>query len=305
MDTIDDSRAASPEAPDAVGVHTIWPGNGVPPGSEDWTWRQSTMQIPWAETTRRLSRNVVVPTVTVFLPKPGQANGTSMVIAPGGAFHFLMVDHEGYDMARWLAHLGVTSFVLKYRLARTPDADADLLEFRTNLQRRLGEARTSDSEPPARDFLNDVRLMGEEDGRQAIRFVRQHAAEWGLDPQRIGISGYSAGGGVSMGATLQYDALSRPDYSVAIYPAYRAGMPVPEDAPPLFLAISDDDKSIPPVSAARLYEAWHKAGRSVELHIFGNGAHGFGMGANGLLSDPWTDLLKNWMASQGLLERAR
>ena len=291
----------STEAPDAAGVYRVWPGDGVPPGSESWTWQESTMPLPWAVTDRRLTRNVVTPTLTMFTPAAGQANGTAIVIAPGGAFHFLMIDHEGYDMARWLAARGVTAFVLKYRLGRTPDADADVLAFRTDLNRRLLAPGPLGAAPPANEQLQEIRLLGEEDGRQAIRFVRSHATDWGVDPKRIGIAGFSAGGGVAMGPAMLHDAGSRPDFVCGIYPAYRAGLPMPADAPPLFLVISDDDKSVAPLSSARLYEAWHNAGKPAELHIFGNGAHGFGMGQAGLLSDPWIDLFGHWLAAQGML----
>jgi acetyl esterase/lipase len=293
----------SVEAPDAAGVFRIWPGDGAAPGSEGWHWQQSTMPIPWADTDRRLSRNVVVPTVTAFRPAPGTANGTALIIAPGGAFHFLMIDHEGYDMARWLTGLGVTAFVLKYRLGRTPDADADLAAFREELHRKLGEARQTDTAPPAAEVVRAARLLGEEDGRQAIRFVRERAADFGIAPDRIGICGFSAGGGVTVGAVMEHDAASRPDFAAAIYPAYRSEMAFPADAPPLFIATADNDKSVAPISSTRLYEAWHKAGKASELHVFGNGAHGFGMGKAGLLSDAWTDLLRNWMAAQGFLSR--
>ena len=295
-------QGGAAEAPDAAGVYRIWPATA--PGSENWTWEQSTMRIPWAATDRRLTRNVVVPTVTLFRPAPGRANGTAMVVAPGGAFHFLMIDHEGYDMARWLADRGVTAFVLKYRLARTPDDDADLLAFRNDLQQRLHERRMGTA-PPSSPITRDARLWGEEDGRQAIRFVRRHAADWGVDPQRIGIGGFSAGGGVAMGAVMEHDQASRPDFAASIYGAYRDEVPVPDDAPPLFMAIAHDDKSVSPVSAARLYEAWHQAGGSAELHIFGNGAHGFGVGTQGTLSDPWIDLFGSWLSAQGFLPAVR
>jgi len=293
------SGAPSLEAPDAAGVYPIWPGGA--PGSEDWDWQERTAPVPWGARHWRYARNVVQPTVTVFRPPAGKANGTAMVVAPGGAFHFLMLEHEGYDMARWLNGLGVTAFVLKYRLARTPDTDADMLAFRDNLQKQLGEARRGDTAPPNREIIRQVRLMGEEDGRQALRFARAHAAEWGIDPARIGISGYSAGGAVAMGAAMQYDAASRPDFAVGIYPAYRAELTVPANPPPLFLVIADDDASVAPISSSRLYEEWHKAGGPAELHIFGNGAHGFGMAATGTLSDAWTRLLESWMRWRGLL----
>jgi acetyl esterase/lipase len=261
------------------------------------------MVVPWNTSGNRMARNVVKPSVTVFTPPKGKANGTAIVIAPGGAFHFLMMDHEGYDMARWIAGLGVTAFVLKYRLARTPDKDEDMEAFRTELQSKLGRAKPGDTDPPGRTQMEDARGWAEEDGRQAIRFVRENAAQWGIDPRRIGITGFSAGGGVCMGPTFTHDGMSRPDFSAPVYPAYRAGVPVPDDAPPLFILISDDDMSIPPVSSARLYEAWHKAGKPAELHIFGNGAHGFGMNLEGILPAPWPELFRNWLASHGFLPK--
>jgi dienelactone hydrolase len=223
------------------------------------------------------------------------------VIAPGGAFHFLMMEHEGHEMARWLNDFGVTALVTTYRLARTPDDDTEMIAFRATLGAKLDKPTRTDKEPPLREFLRPVRLLGEEDGRQAIRFTREHAAEWGIDPTRVGICGFSAGGGIAMGATMEHDAASRPDFSVAIYPAWRRDLQMPADPPPLFLVIADDDQSIPPMSTSRLYEAWHSAGVPAELHVFGNGAHGFGMNQTGNLSDIWPVLLKNWLASRGLL----
>ncbi len=300
---LDDMLVAgsSDEAPDAAGVYRIWPGDGVPPGSEGWDWSERAAAVPWAATGQRYVRNVVVPTVTVHRPPPGKANGTALVVAPGGAFHFLMVEHEGHDMARWLAARGVALFVLHYRLARTPDDDGAMIAFRTELQARLEQPARDETEPPRREFLREVRLMSEEDGRQAIRFVRSHAAEWGIDPQRIGICGFSAGGGVAMGPAMEHDGESRPDFAVAVYPAYRGDLGMPAEPPPLFLVIADNDQSIAPISAARLYERWHKAGAPVELHVFGDGAHGFGMNRPGRLSDIWTVLLENWLKARGLL----
>ncbi|RYE86705.1 MAG: alpha/beta hydrolase [Hyphomicrobiales bacterium] len=294
MDTI---GGATLEAPDAAELFRIWPGDGVGPGSEGWTWSERTMQVPWTDKPIRVARNVVVPTLTVFRPAPGTANGTAMIVAPGGAFHFLMVDHEGYDMARWLAARGVTAFVLKYRVAHSTDADEDLVGFRNDLQRRLAESRRSGAESPITDAIWQ---MAVEDGRQAIRVVRERAAQYGIDPGKIGISGFSAGGAVTMGATLQYDAASRPDFAVGVYPPYR-DLPVPADAPPLFLIISDDDSSVSPAAAARLYIAWREAGIPAEFHVFGNGGHGWGMLKDGFLSDGWENLLGNWMRLRGLL----
>ncbi|MDR3472842.1 MAG: alpha/beta hydrolase fold domain-containing protein [Devosia sp.] len=290
--------ALEAEAPEASGVFAIWPGDGVPPGSEGWDWQERTAQIPWSDRPRRYSRNVAIPSVTLHQPPAGQANGTTLIVAPGGAFHFLMIDYEGHDMAHWLTGLGVTVCVLKYRVARTPDVDEEVMTFRDELQKRLAHSRGDNPRP---SLLQEVRQMGEDDGRQAVRFVRAHAAEWGIDPARIGIAGYSAGGGVALGAALQHDAQSRPDFAVGIYASYRDGLAAPENPPPLFLAISDDDPSVPSLSSTHLYEAWHKAGGTAELHVFGNGAHGWGMAQDGVLADSWTRLFENWLRWRGLI----
>jgi acetyl esterase/lipase len=301
MTLIDDAPAATTEAHGSDGVHRVWPGNGVPAGSESWTRREQIMINPWApENGRRMVRNVVVPTITVFRPSPGKASGTGLVIAPGGAFHFLMVDHEGYDMARALAAEGVTCFVLKYRVMQTPERDEDMLAFRNDLQRRLLDARNAT--PPGDGPVKlEARLWGEDDGRQALRYVRGRAVEFGVDPERLGIAGFSAGGSVAMGVAFEHDAASRPDFICAVYPPYRPGLPVPADAAPLFLITSDDDGSVPAASSARLYLMWHEAGVPCEFHVFGNGGHGWGYADNGYLSDIWPVLFTNWMRARGLL----
>ena len=296
MDRLSDA-SGSVEAADAEAVVKIWPGTGVPPGSETWDWAESTMQVPWTTAPRRLSRNVVMPTLTVFRPAPGTANGTSMIIAPGGAFHFLMIDHEGFDLARWLAARGVTAFVLKYRLGRTPDADADLDAFRSKLQIELAASRKAGVDGPV---SKEMWGFAVEDGRQAIRFVRGNAARWDLDPARIGISGFSAGGAVAMGVALEHDAACRPDYAVGVYPPLR-NVAVPTTAPPLFLIVSNDDSSVSPTAIGQLYLAWRAAGIPVEFHAFANGGHGWGMNKDGWLSDGWEELLGRWMSTRGLL----
>jgi dienelactone hydrolase len=187
-------------------------------------------------------RNVVTPTLTMYRPAAGKANGASVIIAPGGAFRFLMVDYEGVDMARWLAERGVTAFVLKYRVLHTPEDAAGMKVYLQNLSKLLASGDTRGENPPAYDDASKAGIaLAEEDGRQAIRYVRSHAADWSLDPHRIGIVGFSAGGSVVMGPVMQHDAASRPDFAAPIYPAYRTATPVPGDAPPLFIVIADDD----------------------------------------------------------------
>jgi acetyl esterase/lipase len=108
-----------------------------------------------------------------------------------------------------------------------------------------------------------------------------------------------------MGAVMQHDAQSRPDFAAPIYAGYRTATPVPKDAPPLFIALADDDELVAPISGARLYEAWHAAGKPAELHIFARGGHGFGMKKQNLPSDSWIDLFKTWLATEGYLPSVR
>lgn len=286
---------------DPTEVHRIWPGTGVPPGAESWDWQERTAPVPWGTLDRRYTRNVVIPTITVHRPPAGKANGTAMVVAPGGAFHFLMMDHEGHDMGRWLSGMGVTAFVLKYRLARTPDDDTVMAAFREDMHVRLRKMRETQAQTPEKQMLAEVRRMGEEDGRQALRFVRERAADWGIDGGRVGIAGFSAGGGVTMGATVENAARSRPDFAVAIYASMRADESAPEDAPPLFLVHSSDDPQVPATASVRRCEAWLEAGAPVEMHLFADGGHGYGMTRQGSLSDGWPGLLERWLRERRLL----
>lgn len=287
---------------DASALFAIWPVRGLPEDSESQNWHEKTMQAPGWESPCPMARNVAIPTLTMFQPAKKSGPGTAMIVCPGGAFHFLMMDYEGYDVARWLAGLGIAAFVLKYRLQRTPDEDDEMEAFMRQLSDDLNKVSQTEIHPPStHSRMEEARLWAEEDGRQAIRFVRQHAGELGLNPNRIGIIGFSAGGGVAVNSALQHDSLSRPDFVAGIYPAYRRVNSMPNELPPLFLAISDDDKAVAPMSSARLYEEWHKVGQWVELHIFSNGAHGFGMRKKDLLSDSWSGLFRNWLDAQGLL----
>jgi acetyl esterase/lipase len=293
------AQSPAPLTPDAAGVFAIWPA--VPPGSETWTWHEQADNRGGT----RMVRNVVTPTLTMYRPAPGKANGASVIIAPGGAFRFLMVDYEGVDMAHWLVERGVTAFVLKYRVMHTPEDDAAMNVYLQNLGKTLAAGDTRSENPPAYNAMTTAALtLAEEDGRQAIRYVRQHAAGWSLDPHRIGIAGFSAGGGVVMGPVMQHDSLSRPDFATPIYPAYRTATPVPDDAPPLFIVIADDDKLISSNSSARLYMAWHAAGKPAELHIFRRGDHGFGMKKLNRPSDTWISLFYTWMGDSGFLTPA-
>jgi acetyl esterase/lipase len=135
------------------------------------------------------------------------------------------------------------------------------------------------------------------DGRQAVRFVRENAARWGIKKDRIGLLGFSAGAIITRSVATDYDAHSRPDFAVHIYGPLLEPIKVPSDAPPLFILTTADD-TLSEASSVRLYDAWRSAGRQAELHIFEKGGHGFGMAHKGLPVDRWTQRLGDWLAQR-------
>jgi acetyl esterase/lipase len=257
----------------------LWPGGA--PGSEGWT--QQEVVSAWSQGGLRVVRNVTQPTLTAFLPQPGTANGTAVIVCPGGAFHFLAYEHEGIQVAEWLNARGIAAFMLKYRLIPTTD------NFAAEVDERL-----ADREKMAGPMLSLAPLILA-DGQQAVRLVRQRATEWGIRPDRIGIMGFSAGGGVTMAVTLNHDASSRPDFAAPIYAGHFGEITVPADAPPLFLVHADDDPLVPASISTAIYAAWHAAGKPVELHIYARSGHGFGMNKLGLPVDRWIERFEEWL----------
>jgi len=233
----------------------------------------------------KVVRNIVQPTLTAYLPDPAVANGTAVIICPGGGFLFLNVDTEGTDIARWLNTRGVAAFVLKYRLLHTEARDEDFFQ-----QLRHFDMEQMKSHAP----------LGVMDGKQALRVIRERASQWGIRPERIGILGFSAGGVVTIGAATQYEAESRPNFAAPIYGPVWQELAVPADAPPLFIALANDDPGLPDGSTS-LYRAWKAAGHPVELHIYSKGGHGFAMAPQGLPCDHWMERFGEWLQSQGFL----
>lgn len=278
-------------------VIPLYPGDA--PGSENATRAESS--FPGADNLPRI-RNVVRPTLTVFLPAQERATGTAIVVAPGGAFMHLAIDKEGYDVARWLQARGVAAFVLKYRLMDTGPTEDDYKRLQAELARAT---RPDPANPAATLAQHPARQKAIEfavaDGAQAVRLVRRRAAEWGIAPDRIGLMGFSAGGMLTMGVVMKSDAASRPNFAAPIYGGGTGGQPVPTDAPPLFIAGAHDDP-IASANSARLYIEWKTAGRSAELHIYSQGGHGFGMSRRGLPVDGWIDRFGEWLRLQGLLK---
>jgi acetyl esterase/lipase len=267
----------------------LWPA-GTPGVGES-----SQAGLEWMDQSNnfRVVRNVVWPTLTVYRPEPAVATGTGVVVCPGGAWHFLAIEHEGTAVARWLVERGVAAFLLRYRVIPTVADDAKFWpQYRETMSDRVR----------MREITREQRPISIADGRQAMRIARQRAAEWGVSPERLGLIGFSAGASVAVGAGLGYDADNRPAFIAPIYTAPYEELPVPADAPPLFLALAGDDEMAVRGSVP-LYSAWRDSGRSAEMHIFAQGGHGFGMRKQGLPSDNWIDLCGEWLRGQGLLER--
>ena len=256
---------------------------GAAPGSENWNYEEKETIGP-QDTLRRIS-NITHPTLTAYLPDSALANGTAVIVCPGGGFRYLAIDHEGTDVAHWLNSIGITAFVLKYRVMRTGDPD---------------------EHDPAKMATRRKELipLAIADGQQAVRLVRSHGADWNIASDRIVLLGFSAGGYVVAGVALQHDAQSRPDYVAPIYPGTPDDVTAPADAPPMFIVQADDDKTVPPLDhSIRLYQAWKKAGIAAEMHIYSRGGHGFGLRKRNLPVDTWTDRFRDWLDVQGLLKK--
>lgn len=238
-------------------------------------------------------RNVTQPALYAVLPPAGKANGTALVIAPGGAFLSLSFDSEGLLVARHLAERGVACFVLAYRLDPTPQDPAAFMRVVAQRFSAPAKRRTSiDIDTPAV-------AQAQEDGLAALRWVRAHAGDYGIDAKRIGMIGFSAGGMTTMNVATSYDAASRPDFIGVIYGA-APERPVPKDAPPAFIALAADDALLGHASVP-IFEDWRAAGKSAELHVYAAGDHGFGMRHMGTTSDHWIEQFVQWMQASRLL----
>lgn len=256
-------------------VVDVWPG--VAPGSERWTQKERTIAKTPLGT---VVFNVVTPTLTAYLPDRSKATGTGVIIAPGGAFVALAIELEGTKAARWFQQRGIAAFVLKYRIVE----------------------KHGDGIPEMN--MDTAGRYGIADGIQAIKVVRQHAAEWGVSPNRIGFLGFSAGAMVASGALLQANSAARPNFAALIYGAPFGVMPrIPSKLPPIFMAWAQDDP-IALSSIVKFRDALDSAGNKPEAHVFSKGGHGFGMRQQGTSSDHWIDELYYWMEAEGFTKRA-
>lgn len=264
--------------------------NGKPEGSANWNWdeKENTKNL----FNSRVIYNVVQPTLTVYLPPAATATGTAVIVAPGGAFHTLSIETEGIDVAKWLNTKGLAAFVLKYRLVHMDTDDPVGTVFK-----KIGDFIKLDEE-------NDsVVTMAIADGLKAIEYVRTHAADYNINPKRIGIMGFSAGGTVTMGTVFNATAPNRPDFAAPIYAYMNAlkNQNIPTDAPPLFICAASDDQLGMATHSTNLYNAWIGAKKEAELHMYLKGGHGFGMRKQGFPTDTWIERFGDWLGLKGWL----
>lgn len=247
-------------------------------------------------------RNVSDPTLTVF--RPTRPNGIGVIVCPGGGWRILAWQHEGIDVATWLAARGYTAFLLKYRLRGTPESPAAFEAEMAWMATSIALPRSGRDAPRAMkdivpaEMIRAPREAAADDGRRAIEIARARAKEWDIAPGKIGMIGFSAG--AFLAADIAVDPRAAPLAFVApIYGGETQGRAVPADAPPLFTCIAQDDRLLFRVVEG-LYADWSSADRPAELHIFTRGDHGFGMVKQNLPADRWIDLFGEWLADQGL-----
>ncbi len=282
-------------------VVELWPEG--PPGGKAGFDEQSFRQESAGGVITTMLRNVSVPTLTVFPADPATANGIGVIVCPGGGWTILAWEHEGVDVARWLAARGYSAFLLKYRLTGTEPDPARYAEQTALTMTRLAE-RLARMKPPRRlgDLVTDEtlkagRAMAHQDGQRALALVRERAEAWGVSRGEVGMIGFSAGG--FLAADVALDPGGAPlAFAAPIYGGEVDGKPVPADGPPLFIAVAVDDALLFTVTR-RLFEDWTDAGRPAEFHAYARGGHGFGTGRQGLPSDGWMELFGQWLVDQG------
>jgi len=265
--------------------------DGPVPGSESWNWNEAENDKNSWQT--KVVYNVTKPTLTVFVPETGKANGTAVIIAPGGGFHALSINSEGLDVAKWLVQKGVTCFVLKYRLIHVLSNDPTA-EFAAKMGKKEFD-----------DEVTKLMPLVIADGRNAIAYVRKHAAEYDIHANRIGIMGFSAGGTVASSTMFGYTKENRPDFAAPIYPFFPSAMigTVANDAPPIFIVTASDDGLGLAPHSIDLYNKWLTTKHDAELHMYARGNHGFGMKKQNLPTDNWIERFYDWMGVQGLLTK--
>lgn len=266
--------------------------DGKPKGSENWTWNEATSTKNMFNT--EVVYNVSQPTITAYLPPKDLATGTAIIVAPGGAFHTLSINSEGTDVAKWLNSKGIAAFVLKYRLARsfTEDPVKETMS-------KMGDFKKLDEENAP------IVPLAMADGLAAVQYVRDHAKEMDISPDKIGFMGFSAGGTLTMSVVYNAKDESRPNFVAPIY-AYEPaviGATIPAVKTPIFVAVAGDDQLGMMPMSIDIYKKWFDAKQPAELHIYEKGGHGFGMRKQNLPTDTWYERFGEWLKLQGYLKK--
>ncbi|HVY70665.1 MAG TPA: alpha/beta hydrolase [Verrucomicrobiae bacterium] len=259
----------------------LWP-NGAP-GSEGKTTPEAVRVTEGGD---HVVTGVHNPSITPYLPVAGQATGAAVLVIPGGGHRELWMDHEGYAVAKWLRDHGVAAFVLKYRLARE-----------TNSTYQIETHALADTQ-------------------RALRLIRSRASEWGVNPARLGVMGFSAGGELAALAGMRFDAGRadatdpveragcKPGFQALIYPGNSKGIIPAKDSPPAFLACAFNDRPDISEGLATVYLRFKQAGVATELHIYSSGGHGFGVRAkNSRPVATWLARFDEWLADSGFLKQ--
>jgi acetyl esterase/lipase len=281
----------------------LWP-DGIPGSKTDLSYVEK-ITITDGRITR--CEKVVTPDLTIFLPSPEKANGAAVLICPGGGYGVLAFDHEGNAIARWLNDNGIAGIILKYRL-------------------------------PSDQIMIDKSIGPLQDAQEAMRVIRRNAAEWKINPKKIGVIGFSAGGHLASTISTHYaekvydvkDNISaKPDFSLLIYPVisldttithrgtrnnllglkpdpkqvqrFSNELQINAETPPAFLVHSSDDKAVPAMNSIVYFRGLQKNNIPAELHIFQKGGHGYGLSPNGGTESSWPDLCIRWLKEMGFM----
>lgn len=269
---------------------------GVAPGFENAKQVEAWMTAPGDI----VARNVTRPTITPYVPPKGTHTGAGVIVVPGGGNMVLSMGREGYDVAEWLAAHGVAAFVVKYRTNETP---AELTAM-APMPKAAPKAATPGA-PAAAAAPPGAPRHSVADNQEALRWVRRNAAQYGVDPNRIGMVGFSAGAGNVWGVTFANDPTAKPNFIAPIYGGFAARGAGPANPPPLFVAAAADDAVVRAGGGFPVVDDWTKAGGKVELHLYQNGGHGFGAEQRGTSSDLFLEQFLHWMRINGFLTPQR
>ena len=259
---------------------------GQAPGSENWNWKEGEV-LAGPPMSAMIAYNVTKPSLVVF--EPDSANGVAVILSPGGSYHVLNIEREGINVANYLTKKGITVFLFKYRLIQSHTND---------LWQEMMETR-KDPEVLSKKMV-PLRIMAMEDLNKAVAYVRNHAADFKIDANKIGIVGFSAGGVMAANIAYNFSPYARPDFVAPIYCVIYDidNHIVKTDAPPLFIAAATDDPLAPVSNSIDLYTDWVKANKPAELHLYAKGGHGL----RSLPASSWKDRFVEWLHTLDFLK---